>query len=174
VKKVKTQYYYVIDMEDINFCPACGKNVTSGVAYCPACGTRLNDPEVERRETAAVNTQGEKRVTLAVAVLLVCAALSVVSGLWIYFSADSMAQLIHEMMGEEMIFDTAYLVSLMEWSGIMTIFAGGVAAVASLLAYKRRMWAVTLIICIVVIFFGSIICLIAAWLIYKAKPVFKD
>jgi len=74
----------------------------------------------------------------------------------------------------------ASLASFIELMGVASILAGSIGVVAAIFAFMRRFWILTIILCMMsaligtVTLFGLILGLIAFWLLYKAKPVFKN
>ncbi|MDR2866287.1 MAG: zinc ribbon domain-containing protein [Methanomassiliicoccaceae archaeon] len=165
-------------MDDINFCPACGKNLPSGSTYCPACGRNMADPgDADRGRTEAERAYNERRVKVSVIILLIFSMIALVSGAALFFFAaevtDAFFGGLEEIM-ENGGFAWSAIVSMIEWSGIISMIAGVSGLIAAVLAQKRRMWAVVLALSIFVTLCGSIFCLIAVWKIYKAKSVFTD
>jgi|GEM_PF-6824964 len=163
-------------MDDIGFCPKCGKTLYDGATFCSACGTFVNDPEPGGRATAIDDSKNDGRIKLAVAILIIGAAIAIISAVTVYMMADWLAEWTFEAIEE--VYPGLYtfdsLVSLFKWSAIMAMFGGAVAILTSILAMKRRVWMVTLILCLAASFMGFIFCLISVYLIYKAKSAFKD
>jgi len=167
-------------MDDINFCPACGKNLGPGTAYCPACGRSMGGPEGERRETAKAEKEAGGRVSTATVLLIVNAAVLFLFGL-IMFVALGMAEDMIEMYPEMFSGYTAEsMKELIRQMGVVLLAAGSVGAAAALLTYKRRLWAVAFILCIIAMAIGitTVICaligVVALYYLYKAKPSFRD
>jgi hypothetical protein len=179
-------------MEDMNFCPACGKNVEPGTPYCPACGARLNDPISEKRETQA-NDQAEKkmgsdRTVIAAVLMLVYSVPLAIFGAYMFadagglahevFTSPSLASSVDQLIA--LGYDEAWLASMFEITAILMILSGCVGIVAAILALTKKFWILTIILCIVsavtgvVTLFGLVLGLIAFWMLYKAKPVFSS
>jgi len=176
IKRIKRGTHYTNRMDELNFCPRCGKTLTLGASYCPACGSRLNDSEADRREMAVVDNKNAGRINIAVMILVIGAVISLFSGIYSYIAAADMAAMMFDMV--EGIAPGMYsmdsLILLMKVTAYMVIFGAVSAIVAALLALKRRRWLLTLILCLIASFTGFIFCLISAYLIYKAKQAFKD
>jgi len=179
-------------MEDINFCPACGKNVEPGTPYCPACGARLNDPASEKMEMTekaqAERKMGSDRTVIAAVLMLVYSVPMLLMG--VYFFADA-GGLAHEIFTSPSLtssvdqiialgYDEAWLASIIEITGILMILSGAVGVFAAVLAFMKKFWVLAIILCImsaligIVTLFGLILGLIAFWMLYKAKPVFES
>jgi len=168
-------------MDNMNFCPACGKELPVGTAYCPACGSRLNDPEGERKEKAAKTNEAVGRIKIAVAILIITAVISIISGLYFYFNAESFAESLREMItnslndpvrADDMV---NFVKDVVKISGLLSIIVGLFSFVPAMLAYKRRMHSLTFVTCLVVAICGNLIFgLIALYFIHKAKPAFID
>jgi len=167
-------------MDNMNFCPACGKELPVGTAYCPACGSRLNDPEGERKEKAALDNEALGRIKIA-AILLVVNAFIMLFFAIVYITSTG---LIEEMFNAYPLIADYYtpesLQSLMRTMGIVLLIAAAISVVAALMAYKRRLWGVVFVLCIVsmllgiLTLFGTIIGVLVLYLIAKAKPAFTD
>ena len=161
--------------EDINFCPHCGKNLPEGSPYCPACGARLNDPGADTRDKAVIDGKNEGRLKIGIAVMVIFSAISLISGIYIYFNAADFVRMMFDSLDVLSDFYTEdAFISLMELTGLLSIMSGAVGLASAVLAWMRRLWLVVIILCLVTVFTGSIFCLIAAYLFYKAKPIFKD
>ncbi|MCL2712956.1 MAG: zinc-ribbon domain-containing protein [Methanomassiliicoccaceae archaeon] len=162
-------------MDDINFCPTCGKNLEPGAAYCPACGSRLNDPVADAKEERIMNAANDERIKIAAIVLLIFSSLSIISGIYVYL--DPLGLLASLGSIYDMLLDyltEAELTAIMRQAAVMSMVTGIAGITSAWLAWKRRFWVVALILCLIVSLFGMIFCLIAAWFIYKAKPAFAD
>ena len=162
--------------DDINFCPRCGKNLTAGALYCPACGAGMGDPNVQSREEMAMDAKNEGRINMAVIILMVGAALSIMSGLYTYFTLADSVQAMFELIDSMApgLYTEESLRSMLELSCVITIVCGSMGIVAALLALKRRFWIAVMILAIIASPFGLFICLISAYLLYKARAAFKD
>jgi len=164
-------------MDDINFCPTCGKNLPAGTAYCPACGSNLSGPEGERRNNARAEKEAGDRLKIAVILLSVTAAVSIISGIYLYFNAAGMADWMARSFSDPAVSDDFFrgMEGMFRMSGMLSVIGGAVAMVSALLAHKRRMWTMTFITCIVAAAMGNMIFgLIALYMLHKAKAVFKD
>jgi heme/copper-type cytochrome/quinol oxidase subunit 3 len=163
-------------MDDIGFCPRCGKELSAGATYCPACGARLNDPQSDMRETAALDAKNKGRLNIALWILILFAAFSLITGIYILFNAAGVAEMFYDVI-EEMApgtFTLEFLTTLMKWSAVASLFSGALCAAAAVMVLKRRLWVAAVVLCVVTAFLGSIFCLISAWLVYKAKSSFQD
>jgi uncharacterized membrane-anchored protein len=164
-------------MDDLNFCPTCGKSLPSGTSYCPTCGARLNDPEVDRKEKVATEKAAGDRIMIAVVLLIISAALAIISGAYLYFRAEAFVDMIIRLVPDGTFSDSFadFMVGLIKASALLSIVGGAVSAISAALAYKRRVWVMTFILCIVSAAICNIILgLIALWMIYKARPAFTD
>jgi len=175
-------------MEDINFCPACGKNVPSGTTYCPVCGCCLGDPGSEIREEAAEKRMGAERITIAAVLILMYSIPMVLVGIWTFVSAGSASNTLFNDPNfswyADMLISYGYtassLTSLIEAVGLMAIVAGSVGVAAAVLALTRRLWIIAMMLCMLsaiigtVTLFGLILGLIAFWMLYRARPAFEN
>ena len=164
-------------MDDLNFCPACGKDLPPGTAYCPMCGARLNDIGAPRSQAPADVKKNGERVKIAAVLLIITAVISITSGIYLYLhAADFVDSLVN--MFPAGTFSAEMINSLegtLQVSGLLSVIGGMVAVITAALALKRRMYTFTIILCIVATLLGNfIIGLIALYLIHKAKPAFTD
>jgi heme/copper-type cytochrome/quinol oxidase subunit 3 len=162
--------------DDINFCPRCGKNLTTGASYCPACGAGMGDPNVQTREEIAMDAKNEGRINTAVWILIICAALSIFTGLFMIITIGDMVHTIFETIDSTVpgYYTEASLRSLLVMSFVISMICASLGIVAALLATKRRLWLLVIILGLVASLFGCIFGLIAVYLLYKAKTAFKD
>jgi len=171
-------------MEDINFCPACGKNVSPETPYCPACGARLNDPISEKRETEAEKKMGADRITIAAVLMLAYSIPLILVGIFFYVSAGNLSS---EIFSDPSLaamlapyYTEASFTSFIELMGILSIIAGSIGVAAAVISLMRKFWALAIILCILsaliggLTLFGLILGLIAFWMLYRAKPVFES
>ncbi|MDR0334705.1 MAG: zinc ribbon domain-containing protein [Methanomassiliicoccaceae archaeon] len=179
MKELISEMRYDI-MDDLNFCPVCGKNLDPGTAYCPACGARLNDPEPERREKAAAERTGGGNTNMAMILLSVTAAILFAFGL-IYLSAAGLAEEMFSMYPSlEEYYTVEAMRSMIRMFGIILIIGAAMCVVSAILTFKRRLWVLALILCIaaalfgVLSTFGVIAGIIAIFFLYKARPAFRD
>jgi uncharacterized membrane protein len=164
-------------MDDLNFCPTCGKDLPFGTSFCPACGMSLSNKEGDRKEKTAAVTASADRINIAVILLIVTAVVSILSGIIVYFQIDSLMDWMARVLS-----DAGYTSDSMEFmrgmllmTAVLSIIGGAVAAVSAMLAHKRRMWTLTIITCIIATIIGNLIFgLIALYFLYKAKPAFTD
>jgi hypothetical protein len=179
-------------MEDIDFCPACGKNVEPGTPYCPACGARLNDPVTEKREMTqkdqAENKMGSDRIIIAAVLILGYSVFSLFLGAYLFADAENLVHWIFtDPAFASYVADLAALgygeermLSLLEITAILMIISGGAGVVAAVLALMKKFWVLTIILCImsaligIVTLFGLILGIIAFWMLYKARSVFES
>lgn len=174
--------------EDINFCPHCGKDVKEGMPYCPACGVRLNDPYAEKVQDETAKKNADGKVNIAVVLILLYSVPLILISLWLYFAA---AGAVADIYGDpayadtiQMLTDVGYtqasFTGLIEILCLAGIIFGAIGLVPAVLAFKRRFWTVTIIFCLVsailcaLSIFGIIMGLIAFYMLYKAKPAFRD
>ena len=161
--------------EDINFCPHCGKESHGSSQYCLACGARLNIPDTERNNTVAIDGKNEGRLKIGIAVMVIFSAISLMTGVYLYLNA---ADFVRSMFDSLDVLSDIYtedaLISLMELMGLLSIMGGAIGLASAVLAWMRKLWIVVIILCLVTVCMGSIFCLIAAYLFYKAKPIFRD
>ena len=160
--------------EDINFCPHCGKKTHGSSEYCLACGTRLNVPETDKRETFMVDSKNDGRLNIGIVVMVFFSAISLLSGIYIYLSAAEFARDILDLLGTLPGITEEEIIPFIELGGLLAIASGAIGSASAALAWTRRFWLVTVIMSLAAAFTGSVFCLIAAYLFYKAKPVFKD
>jgi len=164
-------------MDDINFCPTCGKNQPAGTQYCSACGANLNGPEADRKSKAIAEKEAGDRIKIAVILLLVTAAIGIISGIYFYVNAASLADWMARSFADPALTDDFFtgMEGLFRMTGLMSIVGGAIAVVSALLAYKRRLWIITFITCIAAAAIGNIVIgLIALYMLYKARDAFKD
>jgi hypothetical protein len=177
VKRIKTEQRYNTLDDDINFCPRCGKSLLQGASSCPACGAFLGDPVTDtRRVTAFDDAKGEQRIKKAIIVLLIGAVIALLSGVCVYIFAAEMAAPIFEMIEDIMpgLYTEQELIDLFKMSALMSFFGCAIAFGAAFLSFKKRVWLITLILCIMAIFVTFPLIILSAYWVYKAKPVFKD
>jgi len=162
--------------DDINFCPRCGKNLAAGASYCPACGASMGDPNVQTREEIAMDAKNEGRINIAVWILVIGAAISIISGLIMIVTMGDMVHTVFEMIEDMMpgVYTEESLRSLLVMSFVISMVCASLGIVSALLAVKRRQWVFAIILGLVASFFGFIFSLIAVYLLYKAKAAFKD
>jgi len=175
-------------MEDLNFCPVCGKNLPPDTSYCPACGNRLDDPVAEKREAEVEKKMGRERITIAAVLLLLYSIPMVILGIWLYVSSGNLAHEIFTNPDFASLIDMlvsegeteASLASSIGLVGMLSIFAGSIGVAAAILAFMRKVWIIALILCMLsaivgtVTLFGLIMGLIAFYMLYKAKPAFTS
>ncbi|MCL1984583.1 MAG: zinc ribbon domain-containing protein [Methanomassiliicoccaceae archaeon] len=168
--------------EEIYFCPHCGKNLPVGSPYCPACGARLNDPQADVREKAIIEEKSRDRITIAVILLSVSAVITIVMGLYYIASAESMVDTIMDAYGSLLTdyYTAESLTSFIKMLGWIVIGIGALFAVTALLAFMRKFWILTVILCLIAALFGVlglislVLGLIAFYFIYKSKPYFTN
>jgi len=175
-------------MEDIGFCPACGRKVESGTPYCPACGNRLNDPVSERREAQAERKTDSDRITVAAILILVYSVPQVLLGAILFANAGSLAHMIYTdpdlaSLLADLIsagFGEAWMASVFEIAAVLMIISGSMGVVAAVLAFTRKFWVLTVVLCILsalmgfATLFGLIIGIIAFLMLYKARSAFDS
>jgi len=164
-------------MDDLNFCPTCGKDLPPGTAYCPMCGAHLSDAGAPKAQSPADEKKNGDRIKIAMVLLIITAAVSFVSGIYLYLNAADFVDTLVNMFPAGT-FSADMINSLegsLQLSGLLSIIGGIVAAITAVLAYKRRMYSLTIILCIVAALIGNLILgIIALYLIHKAKPAFTD
>ena len=175
-------------MDDINFCPTCGKELPAGSTFCLACGTNLNDPV---KSTAPMNDfdgpRNQKRIDTSVIILFICAAIGFITGILGVIASDAVADMFFGSMRAELEAELlkvdltwADLLAEIEFLGMVLVFGGVLAAIAAVLALKRRVWIATFIMSVIsmlillMTIFGFILCFIAVWKLYKGRSVFTD
>ena len=164
-------------MDDLNFCPACGKELPPGTVYCTMCGSRLHGARAPMGLSAAEERENGERIKIAVIFLIITAVTSVISGIYFFFNAaafvDTMVNIFPSwMLTEEMI---ASMEGTIKLSALISIVGGAIAVIAAVSAHKRRMYAFTMVLCVVAALIGSLLFgLIAAYLIHKAEQAFTD
>jgi len=160
-------------VNDINFCPACGKELSAGTAYCPACGNNINGQPAYSGQAESEKRKNIERTKMAAVLLLITAFLSITSGLWLYYnSADFINGLIDTY--PEFTDMLSSMTAIMEVSGLLCAVAGFISIAVAWLAFKRKVWDLTVVLCVIVAVLGNLLLgLIALWLIWKAKPVFE-
>jgi predicted RNA-binding Zn-ribbon protein involved in translation (DUF1610 family) len=166
-------------MDDINFCPSCGKNLEPGAPYCPACGKLLDGKEAERKETAAEDGNNKSRLTIALIMTIVNAAIFFIFGMYYYTSSAELVQQTMEMFPEMVrAYTTDALTSLVQSMAVGMMIFGVICVVTAALMYTRRVWALTFILCLlsalvgIMTIFGIIVGITALYMLYKAKPLF--
>ena len=175
-------------MDDINFCPTCGKELPAGSTFCLACGTNVNDPAKDVRSLNSFDAvRSQERIDMSVIILLICAAIGLITGILGAVAPDAVtdfflggmrADLEIELAKQNVTWDD--VVALFEMGGIILLIGGVLAAVAMVLAQRRRVWfatfAMSLISMLILLltFIGFILCFVAVWKLYKARSAFTD
>ena len=177
-----------VSMDDINFCPTCGKELPAGSTFCLACGTNLNNPV---KSTAPMNNfdepRNQKRIDTSVILLFICAAIGLITGIAGVVASDAVADMFFggvwdsmEAEMTEMGFTWADMLAEIEFLGMVLVFGGVLALIAAVLAQKRRVWiaafAMSLISMLILALtvLGFILCFVAVWKLYKARSAFTD
>jgi predicted nucleic acid-binding Zn ribbon protein len=174
-------------MDGINFCPSCGKNVSPGTTHCPSCGKLLNGPEGGRKDAAAEVVKKEDRTNIAAVLILLYSVPLIFIGAYIYANADMVSEMAFEFYKDTPFYSTIadnYTIEsfagLIRSAALATIFGAVVGVVSAILAFMRRFWMLTILLCLIsagiaiLSFIGLIMGLIAFWLLLKARPAFKD
>jgi len=171
-------------MDDINFCPACGKNVSPGTLFCPACGMRLNAAEgrgtVVTKYTTATDGVPAGRAKIAAALLLINAAILFLFAFFILTSAAELAQEMFDMPIFADLYTVEEMTELIRQIGMASAAGGAVGVIAAVLALMRRLWVAAIILCLMsasvglMSLIGVVLGLIAFWMLLKARPVFRD
>ena len=169
---------------DINFCPACGRNLPAEAPYCPMCGMRLNDPTAEMRERSR-EVRNRDRTNIAVALLLIYSVPAVLFGALVYLNAYELSELIFDSMSDmygSLLagYTVESMASELEFQMMLTVIGGLIGAVSAVFAIMRKYWIVTVILCIASaalgfsMILGLIIGIIAFWLLYQSRPAFEN
>ncbi|MDR0791632.1 MAG: zinc-ribbon domain-containing protein, partial [Methanomassiliicoccaceae archaeon] len=152
-------------MDDLNFCPSCGKNLDHGATYCPACGTHLSDPGAKSVEKEIEIRAGNDRTKVAAALIFLYSVPLVLIGIYLYVIAqevvdmiftdpayaDSLAMLI------DLGYTEASFMSIMTWVAAVPMIAGAIGLVAGALALMRKAYTLTMILCLVSAVIGALI-----------------
>ena len=173
-------------MDDINFCPACGRNVSPGTEFCPACGMRLSGP-AEVSVTAVTEKKGRDRINIAVALILLYSVPLIFLGLYVLVNAAAIAEMLFKFYEDTPVYSvlTEYytvetMTAFLKQTAAAAIAGGAAGITSAVLALKRRLWAPTILLCLmsagiaIMSLIGLVMGLIAFWLLYKAKPAFAD
>jgi hypothetical protein len=143
---------------------------------CPACGAYLGDPGTDARVIAANDKKNERRINKAIGVLLIGAAIALVTGAYSYFYAADMAAMIFEML-EQLApgtFTEEMLIATFKSSGMMSMLGYPIAGAAAFLAFKKRMWLIAMLLCVIAVFITFLLIILSVYWLYKARPLFKD
>ena len=166
-------------MHDLNFCPACGKDLPPGATYCPACGNSMGAPAADPMNEQFERGKSLERAKIAGVLILINGIILIALGFWIYVDAAEMVRQTVEMYPELFVgVDADAMVSLIETMGIAAVIFGAVGIVSAGLAFARRLWPVAMVLCLlsalvgVFSLIGIVLGLIAFWMMMKAKPVF--
>jgi predicted RNA-binding Zn-ribbon protein involved in translation (DUF1610 family) len=184
-QKVKSQIRirYGDTMDDMNFCPSCGKNLEPGEIFCPACGRPADGRRPVSRDMAATGGSGnERRITIALILLIINAVIFFFRGMSFYTAAADMAEQMMESFPDlaAAYYTVETLTSFIQSMAILIFVIGAVCLLTGAMAYMRRFWTVTFILCIITAILGFmtltgiIIGLMAAYMLYKARPSFKS
>ena len=174
-------------VDNQNFCEKCGQYLNEGAAFCPACGARVpgRSPEQIEAEREQVRSVMASRLKWAAMMMLVYSIPFLVLGIYISVSLDSIvSELINnpsyesymELIG---LFETE-LHTLLQQCGLMFIVSSVCGILSSVLCFKRRLYWVAVILCILSFIIGStgffalFMGLGAFWLLLSSKLAFDE
>ncbi|MGN0098262.1 MAG: zinc ribbon domain-containing protein [Candidatus Methanomethylophilaceae archaeon] len=174
-------------VDNQNFCVKCGQFLDEGARFCPACGMRvpgrsLEQVEAEREEVRSLMTSHLK---LAAIMMLVYSIPFLIIGIVITVSLDSIVdELInnpsYESYMEIMGLSETELHDVLQQCGLMYIVSSVCGVLSSVLCFKRRMYWVAVLLCILSFLIGStgffalFMGLGAFWLLLSSKLVFSE
>jgi len=168
-------------MDDLNFCPTCGKSLPLGTSYCPACGARLNDPQADQMETAVATKESSDRILVATILILLNAAILIIGGVYLYFTATEISEYAFDITPSLIdSFTVESLAGFIKSLALIGIIGGAIGLVSALLVFMRRLWILAVIFCLVAAaigittLIGLVLGLIAIWMLFKSKPLFTD
>jgi hypothetical protein len=129
---------------------------------------------------AAVADENRKRINIAVILTLLYTVPVIPIVLYIYVNA---AEVVERSPFYSLItkyFTVDDMIRIMKLAIIATLIGSAIGIVSAVLALKRRLWTVTVTLCLISAivgifsFAGLIMGLVALWLLMKAKPAFTD
>ena len=165
-------------MYDIDFCPSCGKDLPAGSGRCPACGRW---PNAGRETGYTDDNRNTDRARLAAALILIQSVPLLALSLWIYFNAADFAATAYDTypgLFSDYNYTAEQLIPYVEAVYLTAAAVAALGIVASVLAFRRRLWFITITLCIIstlfgiTTLFGLFVGFVAFWMLWKAKPVF--
>ena len=174
-------------MDNQNFCVQCGELLAPEAKFCPACGTRVpgRNPEQVEAEKQAVRDVMKSRLNWAIALMLIYSVPFLIIGIYISVDLDGLANMI---MTDPMYADIVDYYGLtydevhdvFQVAGYAYILSSLCGIVASVLCWKRSMYWVALILCIVSMFTGAMglfalfMGMFAFWTILTSRLAFNE
>jgi len=175
-------------MDDAKFCPMCGKGLPAWSTFCPGCGT---DVSKAIKKTAGPMHESDlvrdrRCASVAATVLFICAAIGFITGILGVIASDAVADILFGTARSNLEIQLAErggtwddFLNEIEVLGELLMIGGVLALIAAALAHKRRGWIASLILSLLsmlillLTFFGAVLCFIAVWKLYKARPAFR-
>ena len=170
-----------------NFCEKCGQYLNEGAAFCPSCGKRVpgRSPEQVEAEREEIRSVMSSRLQWAAIMMLVYSIPFLIIGIYISVSLDS---LVNELISNptcesymEMVgLSESELRYVLQQCGILFIVSSVCGIPSSLLCFKRRLFWVATVLCILSFLIGStgffalFMGLGAFWLLLSSKLAFTE
>ena len=175
-------------MDDAKFCPVCGKGLPAWSAFCPGCGSDVS--KAVKRTAGPMHESDAVRdrrcANVAATILFICAAIGFITGIIGIIAPDAVADMFFGSVRGDMEIQMAEqgetwddFLSGIELLGELLIFGGVLALIAAALALKQTGWIASLImsllsmLILLLTFFGAVLCFVAIWKFYKARPAFR-
>ncbi len=173
--------------ENDKFCTKCGQNISASVRFCPSCGARVQGPtdeEISAEKGAFVQAMAG-RLKLASVMMIVYSVPFLILGVYCLADASGLAAgVFNEPAFAEAIdyygLTQAEVADLFGSVGILYILSSVFGLASAFLCYKRRMYWVALIACIlsfltgVAGFFALFMGLLAFWMILGGRFAFEE
>ena len=174
-------------MDSQNFCEKCGQLLSENAKFCPACGTRVpgRSPEQVEEEKAQVHTFMTSRLKWAVALMLIYSIPFLIIGIWFTVDIDN---IVNTLMTDPSLadyieyygitYDEAH--AYVQYAGIAYLVSSVCGILSSVLCWKRKLYWVALILCIISMFtgvaglFALFMGLFAFWIILSSKMAFQE
>ncbi|MBQ8179400.1 MAG: zinc ribbon domain-containing protein [Candidatus Methanomethylophilaceae archaeon] len=173
--------------ENDKFCTKCGQNLSASVRFCPACGARVQGPSDEEisAEKGALVEAMTGRLKLAAVMMAVYSVPFLILGIYCIVDASGLAtEVFKEPAFAEAIayygLTQAEVADLFGSMGILYILSSVFGLASAFLCYRRKMYWVALIACIlsfltgVAGLFALFMGLLAFWMILGGRFAFEE
>ena len=170
-----------------NFCVHCGQTLAVDAKFCPACGTRVpgRNQEQVMEERQAVRDVVKSRLNWAVALMLIYSIPFLIIGAYLLVDLDGIVNMI---MTDPLYADYVdyygwtydQLHEVFQYAGYAYILSSVCGIISAVLCYRKTMYWVALILCIVSMFTGAMglfalfMGMFAFWIILTSRLGFRE